>query len=272
MRKFLIITFSIIVVLVLVGIIGWNALPSWVSSALSKRAKVPVSIGSIRFLSPGVEVKNIRIGNPPNSILPHALQVATLQVNTPLTRFFDDRIVIDLMTMNDVYLGLEFQSQGSTKGNWSTIMSNLKQATKTEKTAAEKKGKTTSVLIKKLIITNLNIDLVYRTGDRRVRKLKPIRRLELNNISSEGGIPTAQIMDIIMSEMLRNVFSKEGLQNMLDGLLPSGGNSEAIQDSIKGLFSKWIEDANGPDILYAPMVKNNREEDNVESTTDARSI
>ena len=56
-----------------------------------------------------------------------------------------------------------------------------------------------------------------------VRKLKPIKRLELNNISSEGGIPTAQIMDIIMSEMLRNVFSKEGLQNMLEGILSPGG-------------------------------------------------
>ena len=86
-------------------------------------------------------MRRIQIGNPPNSILPYALQVATLQVSTPLTRFFDDRIVIDLMTMDDVYLGLEFESQGSTNGNWSTIMRNLKQATGKRKNSCRAKGK-----------------------------------------------------------------------------------------------------------------------------------
>ena len=272
MRKFLIIACSFIVALVLIGIIGWNTLPSWVSKALSKRAEVPVSIGSIHLLSPGVAVKRIQVGNPPNSILPYALQVATLQVNTPLTRFFDDRIVIDLMTLNDVYLGLEFESQGSTNGNWSTIMRNLKQSTGKEKATAQEKGKTTSVLIKKLIITNLNIDLVYQRGDRRVRKLKPIKRIELNNISSEGGIPTAQIMDIIMSEMLRNVFSKEGLQNMLDGVLSPGGKADSIQGSLKGLFSKRIEDTNGPETLYAPIVEKTTRKKDEKSPTNAGKL
>lgn len=269
MRKFLIISCSVIIAIVLIFIIGWNTLPSWVSGALSKRAKVPVSIEALRFLSPGIEVERIRVGNPPDSILPHALQVGSLQVHAPLRRFFDDQIVIDLVALNDVYLGLEFESQGSARGNWSTIMRNLKQSTGTEKEAAAKKGKSTSVLIKKLVITNLNIDLVYRKGDQRVRKLKPIPRLEFTNISSEGGIPTAQIMDLILSEMLRNVFSKEGLKNMLDDVLSPKGST---QDALKGLFSQWIEQTNGRETLYAPIIHRNREENYVESTTTSKDL
>lgn len=272
MRRFLIIFFSTLIAILLIAIIGWTALPSWVSSALSKQAKVNVSIKAIRLLSPGVEVEELRIDNPKGSILPHALHIQTTRINTPLTRFFDNHIVIDSMTLNDVYLSLEFESQNSTRGNWSTIMQNLKQSNRLEKAKAGKKGKTTSVLIKKLIITNLNIDLVYQKGDRRVRKLKPIKRLELTNVSSEGGLPTAQIMDIILSEMLRNVFSTEGLKNMLEGVLSPGGGTESIEGSIKGLFSKWIEKANGRDLLYDPIVKRNQDKEDDKSTTNPREL
>ncbi len=268
MRKFLIIAGSVLVGFILIFMIGWNAIPSWISSALAKRARVSVSIGSLNLLSPGFEVTKIRIGNPPGSILPQALEVNTLAVNTPLSRFLDDHIVIDSMTLDNVYLSLEFEAPKSTQGNWSTIMHNLKESTAREKTTAATEEKSTSVLIKKLVITNLNIDLVYRKQDQRVRKLKPIKRIELTNISSEGGIPTAQIMDIVMSEMLRNVFSQEGLKNMLDGVLspPSKPGGGAV-DGLKGLFSKHIEEENGVDTLYAPIIDPARSEEDAKSKT-----
>lgn len=249
MRKTLIIIFGVIVVLVLAAILVWNMLPSIVSRDLSKRTKVSVSIGAFGITPSSLKVDRIRMGNPPGSILKDALSIDEVKVSVPLTRFFDDNIVIDLMTMDDVYLGLEFESQRSTKGNWTTIMQNLKESTSSDKKKAQDTGKSTSVLIKKLIITDLQIELAYRS-DRKVRKLRPIEKIELDNISSEGGLPTAQITDIIMSEMLKEVFSKEGLQNMLQNVLPGGDSGGGVQGVFKGLFSEMIELENDWDILY----------------------
>jgi len=240
MRKVLIIVFGCVVALILLGIFGWNMLPSWISHQLSSRAKVDVSIQDIHLGTSSIEVDNIRVGNPPKTILEHALLVRKLRVDVPFSRFFDDRIVIEEMLLNDVYLGIEFDNTKSSKGNWSRIMKNLKESTGKEKEKAASKGDTKSVLIRKLILTNVNVDLAYTTGGQGVRRLRTIERLELNNISSEGGIPTAQIMDIVISEMLKNIFSKEGLKNMLDNLLPGGDSGGSPLNTLKGLFSDLI--------------------------------
>jgi len=241
MKKALIIIFGIIVVLILGGILVWNMLPTIISHKLSKEAGVSVTIGDIQVSPSSVRVDSIRVGNPPEyKKTPRALSVDELGINVPLTRFFDDNIVIDEMTMDDVYVGLEFASSRSKNGNWTTIMNNMSKSTSDEKAKAKKSGKSTSVLIKKLIITDLKIELAYKTGGKANQKLRPIDRIELTNISSEGGIPTSQIMNIVMQETLRNIFSKEGLQNMLEGVLDPSDSGGGVMDSIKGLFSDVI--------------------------------
>ncbi len=241
MKKAFIIIFGLIIVLCLAAILAWNMFPTIVSHKLSKRAGVSVTISDIRISPSNLKVDGIRIGNPLGySKTPRALSADHTTISVPLTRFFDKRIVIDEMTMDDVYIGLEFDSPNSKKGNWTTIMNNMSKSTKEDSDKAKTKGETTSVLIKRLVITDLQIELAYKTGGRANRKLRPISRIELTNISSEGGIPTAQIMHIIMEETLRNIFSKEGLQNMLEGILnPSDSGGNAI-DTLRGLFSDLI--------------------------------
>lgn len=241
MKKALIIIFGIIVALVLACILVWNMLPTIVAHKLSKQAGVSVTIGDIRMGTSMIRVDTIRVGNPQGyNKTPRALSVDKLTVDVPLTRFFDDNIVIEEMTLDDVYIGLEFDSPKSKNGNWTTIMNNVSKSAGDEKEKAKKKGKTTSVLIKKLVITDLQIELAYKTGGKANRKLRPIDRIELNNISSEGGIPTSQIMNIVMQETLRNIFSKEGLQNMLDGILNPNDSGGGVMDTLKGLFSDVI--------------------------------
>ncbi len=241
MKKALIIIFGIIVVLILGGILVWNMLPTIVSHKLSKQAGVSVTIGGIQVSPSTVRVDSIRVGNPSEyKKTSRALSVKELGINVPLTRFFDDNIVIDEMTIDDVYVGLEFDSPKSKNGNWTIIMDNISKSASDEKDKAKKAGKSTSVLIKKLIITDLKIELAYKTGGKLTQKLRPIGWIELTNISSEGGIPTSQIMNIVMQETLRNIFSTEGLQNMLEGVLDPSGSGEGVMDSIKGLFSDVI--------------------------------
>lgn len=241
MKKALIIIFGLIVILCLAGILVWNMFPTIISHKLSKRAGVSVTISDIRLSPETLKVDGIRVGNPSGySKTPRALSVDDMTVNVPLTRFFDKKIVIDEMTMDDVYVGLEFDSPNSKKGNWTTIMNNMSQSTKEDHEKAKSKGETTSILIKRLVITDLQIELAYKTGGKANRKLRPIDRIELTNISSEGGIPTAQIMNIVMQETLRNIFSKEGLQNMLEGVLSPGESGGGVMNTLKGLFSDLI--------------------------------
>lgn len=254
MKKTMIIVFGLIVVLCLAAVLIWNMFPTILSHKLSKRAGVSITLSDIR-LSPGrIKVDGIRVGNPSDySKTPRALSVGDMVVNAPLTSFLDKKIVIDEMTMDDVYIGLEFDSPTSKNGNWTTIMNNISKSTKEDSDKAKAKGKTTSVLIKRLVITDLQIELAYKTGEKpnrtlrptnrvelKNRKLRPINRIELTNISSEGGIPTAQIMNIIMQETLRNIFSKEGLQNMLDGILTPQDSGGSAMNTLKGLFSDLI--------------------------------
>lgn len=144
------------------------------------------------------------------------------------------------MLLADVYIGLEFDSPRSKRGNWTTIMNNVSKNTRSEQQKAKAKGKSTKVLIKRLIITDLKIELAYKTGGRANRKLRTIDRIELTDISSEGGIPTGQIMNIVMQETLRNIFSKEGLQNMLEEVLKPSGSDRNTIETLKGLFSDAV--------------------------------
>jgi len=241
MKKALMIIFGIIVVLCLVAVLVWNMLPTIVSHKLSKTAGVSVSIADIRFSSSMIGIDRINVGNPKGyAKTPRALSIDTFTADIPLTRFFDDNIVINEMLLDDVYIGLEFDAPKSKNGNWTTIMNNVSKNTASEQKEAKNKGKSTSVLIKKLVITNLQIELAYKTGGQANRKLRPIERIELTNISSEGGIPTNQIMNIVMQETLRNIFSKEGLQNMLENVINPGDSGGGVMDTLKGLFSEAI--------------------------------
>ncbi|MBI3212028.1 MAG: AsmA family protein [Simkania negevensis] len=249
MRKIIVGFFSVLIVLILIATLSWNMFPSWISHKLSSKAKVAVSIGNIRLSPSSIRVDKIYVGNPPKSILKRALEVDKMTANIPITHFLDKDIIINEMRMSDIYLGLEFESKKNANGNWKTIMNNLKASTKEEKEKARKTNKTRTVLIKRLILEDLKVELVYTKGDRRVRKLRPIERLELTNISSEGGIPSAQIMDIVISETLRNIMSIEGLQNLLKDTLSPGGLPGTILDSVKGLFSDYIWLDNNSDLL-----------------------
>ncbi len=230
MGKFLKIIISLIIVLFIALMIVWNFLPTWVSSTLSDKMKVAVSISDIGLAPSQIKIDDLKVGNPKGSILSKALTVDDIAIQAPLKRYLDKDIVIDMITMDDVYLGLEFDSKGSTNGNWTTIMNNLQKDTSSGKESDK------SVLIRRLVLTNINVDLVYRNEGSKVTKLKPIRRIELNDISSKGGMPTSQITNIVMREVLRNVFTLENLQNMLKDVISPDQPPQDLLKSLKDLF------------------------------------
>lgn len=232
-----------LVVLVLIGalillFIGWSRVPDIVANSLSKKLKVVVEIGDIDLSLRSIDVEKLEIGNPRGYSLPRAFAADRIAINAPLTRYMHNDIVIDEIDVDNIYLGLEFDSATSANGNWTTIMHNAKAA----QDSSSKSKKT--VLIHRLILNNIQTDLLYRNGNGKVKRLPVIKRMELTEISSEGGSLSDQLMNSALGEMIKQVFIKQNLQNLLDQVLSPGQGNGPVDQAIKqfrGLFNTLPE-------------------------------
>ncbi len=230
----------IILAAAIVGFIFWSRVPDMLANNLSKKMKVSVTIDSIGLGLGSIDLHKIDIGNPPKSILSKAFSCNEIDVKAPLTRYLSKNIVIDEIDLKDVYLGLEFDSPSGTKGNWTRIMGNMQSTSSVGK--KEKKTERT-VLIHRIVLTNINVDVVYKNDGGKIKKLPTIDRIELTEISSEGGIPMDQITNSVLGEMLKQVFLKENLKNMMQDLLQNP--SSPVQKYLapfKGLFGDVDEE------------------------------
>lgn len=237
MKTFWSIFIGLLVVIFALIFFGWNFAPSWISKTLTNKAKVPVSIKYLSLTPNSIGVFGLKVKNPKNSELTYALKAKKIKSQAPLMTYFRQNIVIDELKVSHAYLGLEFESALRPQGNWTVIMNNLRQSLHKDQKKPKENPK--NVLIKRLIIKNLDIDLLIKQPKGKVQHLKPIESMEFENITSEGGLPTAQIMNLVMSEVLKEVFSQQNLMDMLKGTLqPPSMNNPQIFDGIKSLFSK----------------------------------
>ncbi len=237
MRKITYFLIPILIVMCCLLFFTWNYLPQWAADSLSQKMKVPVSIDRFNLTFTSANVYRTIIGNPIGSILPKALQVEMLQAKAPLLRFFKEAIILDEVKLSDVYLGLEFDSMLSSQGNWSIIMNNLNSSLNNKPSQGSDR-----LLIKHLTIENLQIDLLFKNNNKGIRHLKPIALMEFKNVRGEGGAVIDQLTNIVMGEILKEVFSINNLKNMLNGILkPSTPGLSPLYNSMKSFFSQEIE-------------------------------
>ncbi len=239
----------VILAAVVVGSIYWSRLPDMVASSISQKLKVPVQIDSFGIAWGEIDAKKITIGNPPGSLLAKAFSVDEVDVIAPFTRYLNHHIVIDEIDLKNVYVGLEFDSASGTSGNWTRIMANLQKSigatTKSESQGKKKKSKqpqspspsNRSLLIHRIILTNIDVDVVYRKEGGKVKRLPRIPRMELTEVSSEGGLPMDQILNSVLGEMLKQVFIKENLKNMIQEFLNTPSPIQQYIQPFKGFFN-----------------------------------
>ncbi len=210
---------TLLILLLIGGVIAWQMAPKLIGSALSKKLQVEVTINDIALSSDAVTVKKVDIANPSGSVLPKAFTVDTIKVDAPLNNYTKDSIVIDEISLNNVYISLEFATAKAMAGNWAKIVQNMEKTSSEEPKEDSKKEqkKQTSVLIKKLILTDVNVDIVNGLLGTSVQKLQPIKRIEFDNISSDSGIPMDQIIMLILKETLK----QGNASNLLEKLIPS---------------------------------------------------
>lgn len=205
----------VVVVLIAIAIlffIGLSRVPDMLAGNLSKKLGVPVSIESINFGISDIEVKEIEIGNPPGYNLPKAFSAEEIEISAPVTELLKSNIEIDEIEVEDIYLGIEFDTKTSASGNWSKIFSNFQQRAEINKEAGKE------VLVKKLVFKNIRTEVLFRDGGS-AQQLPVIRQIVLTNVSTKGGIPTDQLMGSVLAQMLKEVFIQQNLNNMLKGII-----------------------------------------------------
>lgn len=210
----------------------WSRLPDMIASSLSKRLRVGVEIGDMKLSFKAIQVDRFDIRNPPGYKLPKALSAQTIVIEAPPTHYLNKDIKIEEIVVSDVYIGLEFDTIKSTRGNWSTILGNAKTAQEESTKSASDK----TVFIKRLLLTNIQADLLYQS-DGKVRKLKPIPQIELRNISSKGGNIGDQLLNSALGEAVKEIFVKENLKEIFDQLMQSPDQLKDYLGPLKNIFN-----------------------------------
>ena len=224
--------FVILIAIAILFFIGKSRVPDMLSGNLSKKLGVPVSIESINFGISDIEIENIEIGNPSGYSLPKAFSADEIEISAPVTELLKEHIVIDQIEVDNIYLGIEFDTKTSTSGNWTKIFSSFQKRANLNKTTGKE------VLIKKLIFKNIRSEIFFRDGSS-TKELPIIQRIELTNISTQGGIPTDQLMGTVLAQMLREVFIQQNINNMLKGIFidTPGKAVDKFLKPFKGFFN-----------------------------------
>ncbi|MCL6755566.1 MAG: AsmA family protein [Candidatus Rhabdochlamydia oedothoracis] len=222
----------ILIALIIFAFIAKSRLPDIVSNKLSKKIHVPVQIDDIHLNWNRIDIDKITIGNSSGSVLPKAFSCDRLFSIAPFTNYLKRHVIIDQIKIDNVYLGLEFKAPLSTDGNWSKIIDQINtSSTSTFRT----------VLIRKLILTNIDVDLVYISEGNSVKRLRRIDRIELNDVSSEEGIPANQITSLVIKEMIKHVLQEQNLQNMIKDVIKNPEKGiKRILNPFKKIFNTKV--------------------------------
>jgi len=215
-----------VIALIIGGYLVFSALPGRLASKLSDTLKVAVTVADITMTPWKIAVHKLAIANPAGTRLPVAFSVNTITSQAPVTNYLKDHVVVDTLILDDVYLSLEFVSAKAATGNWTQLMSNVKN---TQDKGPSNTGK--SLLIKKVIIRNIRCDVVYHDRNSGVIQLPVIEQMEFTDISSEGGLPMDQFMSSVLGKMLKQIFIQQNLQDMLNKLLDP---SQQLDNLFKG--------------------------------------
>ena len=176
---------------------------------LTQDFKVPITIENIYHNKKRITATNINVKNLRESISKKALQIQKTEIDAGIKEFFENPLTIDNINFQDITINVEYYNRSGTENNWADIIA--------VKTNISKKPK--SYLIKKIVFTNLQLS-VYKT-DGSVKNYPIIATLEINNISSDSGFPIDQLEKAIFNAVLKNIFSRFGLTNLLDTINPT---------------------------------------------------
>ena len=225
MKTFWRVVATFILISVFSCLLMWSNRAKLLANILSNKLKVPVSIEALNFTNHQIVIHNLSIDNPVNATTPFALKAEKITFATPYFHYLKDPIIINEVLLNKLHINIEFYTKNQEQGNWITLVDNTNIESKSIFSIRR------SVLIHKLKLTNIDINL--QLAGEKIKKLTPIPELTFENVSSERGIPTHEITEIIIQNLMNQVFIIKGFKAVI----------EAPKHIIEGLFApfRWFD-------------------------------
>jgi len=197
----------ILVIIIIALIVLWFLKAPIMSSYLSRKMKVKVSMLAITLRPSYTKIYRFHISNPRGSKTRTAFSSKKITIRYSWKKLRQTPTVIDEIVLDDIYLGIEFYNPLGTDNNWSRIFAKMKEDEQKEK------GKGGGVIIRKLVLNNIEV-AIYGMGLKgllgQVQK-KKIPQIVFHDINSKEGFPTAQLIE--------EIFGSLGIQKFIKDLL-----------------------------------------------------
>lgn len=253
MKKFMISTISVFVILLIVavGVIYFylgTIIKHGVEEYGPKITGTTVSLGLARvsILSGDGSLSNLKVGNPKGyEAKPHIFQLGSIRVKLDPKSVLEDTVVINEIKIIQPEIAYELTDKGDNiralQGN---INRNTASASKEKTEEGKPAGSGKKVLIENLYINDGKIDLalggrikdvVELTGEKTKEKIK-LPDIHLKNLGKGKGITMAQAANIVMNEVARYV-ARTGVKGKFDAEL------RKLKGKVKKEIDKGVQKA-----------------------------
>ncbi len=205
MKKVLALIAFCLVLAVAAAVVGWSMKTQIAAHFIGKQLHVPAEVGSFDLSSTRASLRELWIGNPPGSRTKTSFTARDVTIDSTWGQLRGDPLVIDEIDLDTIFVGVEFYNRDGKDNNWSRMLS---------KEAKESKGSQRGYLIKTLVLSNLTVQVTQADGS--TKRYPTIAHMEFHNISSETGLPLDQIEKAIFQLVLKELFQKLDLNQVLD--------------------------------------------------------
>lgn len=161
--------------------------PIW-ATWISHKVNLPVFIDWISLGTTDTTIDEFKIANLWRFKTRDAFRAKTTKISYDFANLKSDPVIFAAIEMDQVYLNIEFPHIGSNSNNWTVMAKRILKG-------VNRKSK--GVQIQKVVLTNVTVDVVGHPDLAGVRK---IPRIEIDNIDSEGGFPTQQLVEQIFQQ------------------------------------------------------------------------
>ncbi|MGR3973249.1 MAG: hypothetical protein QRY72_01535 [Candidatus Rhabdochlamydia sp.] len=190
----------------------WFQAPRLLEKILSSKFKTQVEIHHIHLSYNCFSLRGFKLHNPPGYHLPLAFACEQALFKIPFTHLMKRTIVFEEIVLDQVYLGLEFNSISSTEGNWVTLLENLHDQTKAAALPSR------SIVIKQMTLNDIRPEIYYQK-ESKMKPLKPIPQITLNGLGSQEGDLSDQLLSSTLGQTVKQIFIQENLKGAVESLL-----------------------------------------------------
>lgn len=184
---------KLLILIVLAALIFlWLIKAPLLSSYLTNKLRVPVSIEKISIWPRVAIIRSFEVKNPDGFKNPIAFKARRAQIDYSFQELFGDPCIIDQILIDNIFLDIEFSNQDS--NNWIAIGAHM---------PIQKSGQ--RVIIHKLILSHFTIEIF---GFGKTIK-KSVDRLEFDEVDSAKGFPTEEIIQKVFGGLEIEEFIKD---------------------------------------------------------------